>query len=210
MAKPTKPTVPAPALRSQPDTFNSRVEANVLFWSTLATYMDDVGDFTDEKAAEALAAAIGGDLPPLTGKALNLLRVNSGESAAELATIADILDIAALTGRTLTSPTINGLTGGVSTTAYNAGTKSGGTFTPDEANGNHQYATNNGAHTLAPPSNNCTLIVHYTNGASAGAITASGFTLADGDSFTTTVGDEFLCYVAKVNDVSHLSVKALQ
>ena len=91
MAKPTKPTVPDPALRSQPDTFRDRIEDNLLFWSTLATYMSDAVDFTDEKATEALAAAIGGDLPPLTGKALNLLRVNSGESAAELATLVDIL-----------------------------------------------------------------------------------------------------------------------
>lgn len=102
------------------------------------------------------------------------------------------------------------LTAGFATTPYNAGTKSTGTYTPDEANGNIQYAVNGGAHTLAPPTNNCTVIVHYTNNGSAGAITTSGFTLVDGDSFTTTDTHEFLCYITKANDVSHLTVKALQ
>jgi hypothetical protein len=101
------------------------------------------------------------------------------------------------------------LTAGFGTTPHNAGTKSSGTYTPDEANGNIQYAVNGGAHTLAPMSNNGTVIIHYTNNGSAGAITTSGFTLVDGDSFTTTDTDEFLCFLTKANDVSYLTVKAL-
>lgn len=102
------------------------------------------------------------------------------------------------------------LTGkGYSSTSYDAGTKSSGTFTPDAANGNLQRAVNGGAHTLAPPSTDTTLIVQYTNNGSAGAITTSGFTKVDG-SFTTTNGDDFLCYIARVNSFTHLNIVAMQ
>lgn len=99
--------------------------------------------------------------------------------------------------------------GGFSGTPYNAGTKSSGTFTPDEANGNLQYAVNGGAHTLAPPTNNTSIVVQYTNNASAGAITTSGFTKVTG-LFTTTNGDDFMCYITKLNGFSHLHIQALQ
>ena len=111
---------------------------------------------------------------------------------------------------TLKADTADVLTAGFATTAYNAGTKSSGTFTLDESNGNHQYVVNGGAHTLAPPSNNCSIVLHYTNSGSAGTITTSGFTAVDGDSFSAGNGDEFICYVTKINDVSHLTIKALQ
>ena len=99
---------------------------------------------------------------------------------------------------------------GASATPFNAGTKASGTFTPDEANANFQYAVNGGAHTLAPPTNNCTLVIQYTNNGSAGTITVSGFTVVDGDSATTTNGDDFFYYITKLNGFSALTVKALQ
>lgn len=102
------------------------------------------------------------------------------------------------------------LTSGYSATPYNAGTRSSGTYTPDEANGNLQYATNGGAHTLAPPTNNCTIIVQYTNNASAGAITTSGFTKVSGTAPGTVNGDDFLGYITKHNGFSHLTWVALQ
>ena len=102
------------------------------------------------------------------------------------------------------------LTAGYSATPYSAGTKSSGTFTPDEANGNFQYAINGGAHTLAPPTNNCGLLIQYTNNGSAGAVTTSGFTKVTGDSLTTTNGDDFLLDIRKINGFSHLNVTALQ
>jgi len=104
------------------------------------------------------------------------------------------------------------LTAGFSATPYNAGTKSSGTFTPNPDSGNFQYATNGGAHTLAPPTNACTIILLYTN-SGAGTITTSGFTMVTGDSFTTTAGHEFMCYITKHNNgtgFSHLHVVALQ
>lgn len=119
-------------------------------------------------------------------------------------------DVEAYDADILKADTADVLTAGFAGTAYNEGTKTTGTFTPDEANGNFQYAVNGGAHTLAPPTNNTTIILHYTNDGSAGSITTSGFTLVDGDSATTTNTDEFIFYITKVNDVSQLTIKALQ
>ena len=111
---------------------------------------------------------------------------------------------------TLFADATDTLTAGYSTTPYDAGTQSSGTYTPDEANGAFQYATNNGAHTLAPPTNNCTLIVQYTNGASAGTVTTSGFTIVNGDTPTTINGDDFFLFIVKNNGFSTLTWKALQ
>jgi hypothetical protein len=102
------------------------------------------------------------------------------------------------------------LTGGFSGTSFSAGTKSSGTYTPAASDSNLQHATNGGAHTLAPPSADCTIIVQYTNNGSAGAIATAGFTRVTGDAFTTTNGDDFLCYIARVNSFSHLHITALQ
>lgn len=99
---------------------------------------------------------------------------------------------------------------GTQTTAYDAGTKSSGTFTPDPKLGTLQTAVNGGAHTLAPPSADCTMIIQYTNDASAGAITTSGFTIVDGDPNTTTNGNDFFFYITKIGSFSRLSIAALQ
>lgn len=88
MAKPTKPTAPAQALRSEPATFRVRAEAAITYqWTTFPDYIDAVADFVDEQADAALAAAIGGDLPTLTGKSLQFLRVKTDESGAEFVTL---------------------------------------------------------------------------------------------------------------------------
>lgn len=100
---------------------------------------------------------------------------------------------------------------GFDATAFNAGTKSSGTFTPDPANGNFQVAQNNGAHTLAPPGKTCSIVIQYTNGASAGAINVSGFTMVEGDEdLTTTNGDDFLFFITQIGSFSFLSIRPLQ
>ena len=119
-------------------------------------------------------------------------------------------DVLAYSANVLFSNVTATLTKGYAATPYDAGTKASGTYTPNEANGNLQYAVNGGAHTLAPPTNNTTIIIQYTNNASAGAITTSGFTAVDGDTITTTDGHDFLFFVTKLNGFSYLSVKALQ
>lgn len=115
---------------------------------------------------------------------------------------------------TLKSDTAANLTAGFTATAYNAGTQSSGTYTPDPDNGNFQRAVNGGAHTLAPPSatpgDSLSMIIQYTNNASAGTITTSGFTKVSGDSLTTTNGDDFMFYITVCNGFSHLAVTALQ
>lgn len=111
---------------------------------------------------------------------------------------------------TLKADTADQLTAGFTATDYAAGTKSSGTFTPDAANGNFQTATNGGAHTLAPPSASCTMVILYTNNGSAGTITTSGFTQVDGDALDTTDTNKFVCYITKIGSSSVLTVKALQ
>ena len=135
------------------------------------------------------------------------------ESGATLRTSIGVAigsDVAAYNADTLFADVADNLTKGFSTTVHDAGTKSSGTFTPDQDNGNIQRAINGGAHTLAPTSDDCAVIIQYTNNGSAGTITTSGFTLVDGDDISTTNGDDFFFYLTKANGFSLLTVKALQ
>ncbi|SMO73935.1 hypothetical protein SAMN06265173_11241 [Thalassovita litoralis] len=102
------------------------------------------------------------------------------------------------------------LTGGFNVTPFANGTRSSGTLTPDPLNGNIQTAVNGGAHTLAPPATSCTMVIQYTNNASAGTITVSGFTQVTGDDLTTTNGHDFLFFITKIGSFSLLDVRALQ
>lgn len=120
------------------------------------------------------------------------------------------VDVQAYDPDTLKADVADNLEKGFTATAYNAGTKSTGTFTPDAANGNFQYAVNGGAHTLAPPTGGVTMIVQYTNNAFAGAVTTSGFTKVTGDTISTANGDDFLFFITVVNGFSHLHVQAMQ
>jgi len=84
MAAPTYTPLPtAPARTMTPTVFAAAADAFVAALAVLQTEGDALGAYTEEQAAIALAAALGGDLPPLTGHALKLLRVNAGETAAE-------------------------------------------------------------------------------------------------------------------------------
>lgn len=137
--------------------------------------------------------------------------VDSGVASSDFLTSSDIgTSIQAYDADILKADTTDTLTVGFATTSYNAGTKSSGTYTPDEANGQFQYAINGGAHTLAPPTNDTAITIQYTNNASAGTITTTGFTVVTGDALTTTNGDDFLCDIRKINGFSQLHVTALQ
>lgn len=102
------------------------------------------------------------------------------------------------------------LTGGATVTPKDLGTISTGTVTIDPGDRAIQLYTNNGAHTLAEISNEGSTIVMITNGASAGAITTSGWNFVTGDPFTTTNGHRFLCMMVKVGAYGWLNVLAGQ
>jgi hypothetical protein len=161
--------------------------------------------------AQAIAA-IGGTLFALIAQGLPTGGSSNQVLAKSSGTDYDVGWINA--GGDLRHDTSANLTAGFTATAFDAGTRSSGTFTPDPANGNLQRAVNGGAHTLAPPSvgtgDSLTMVLQYTNNGSAGALTTSGFTKVTGDSLTTTDAEDFLFHVTVINGFSHLNVVALQ
>jgi hypothetical protein len=97
------------------------------------------------------------------------------------------------------------LTAGYTATSYNLSTVSSGTTTLSAANGNIQHMTNNGAFTLAPQSSPSTIALEIVNGASAGAITTSGYTKVVG-TFVTTNAAKFQCVSCVTNSSSGLYI----
>lgn len=81
--RPEEPVVPLPALRSEPSTFDARAEASITFFSTLVSYMNAVTAFVEQEADSAVAAAMAGDLPPLSGQQGKLLRVRDDATGIE-------------------------------------------------------------------------------------------------------------------------------
>lgn len=107
------------------------------------------------------------------------------------------------------------ITTGYTVSSFNAGSNvaSYGTWTPDPANGNYQYATSNGAFTLSSPSSNSALDILLTNGVNAKSITFSGFTVDAnniGDLYNTTNTNRFIFMIRRINNVSTYIIKALQ
>lgn len=108
------------------------------------------------------------------------------------------------------------MSGGVRPVSFSGGTiGSAGSFTPDSGNGPLQFITNSGAaggFTLAAPAQDGSLILLITNGASAGTITASGYTVSSntGDALTTTNGNKFMLQIVAINSIATYIVKALQ
>ena len=97
-------------------------------------------------------------------------------------------------------------------TAANLGTQSSGTLTIDCGRAPLQYVTDNGAFTLAAPANDGSCLVLVTNGASAGAITFSGFSVGSntGDALTTTNTNKFTIDVWRINGTAGYRVAAHQ
>ena len=101
---------------------------------------------------------------------------------------------------------------GYTVAPYNIGTLTSGTTTLNPALGNYQYYTNNGAHTIAAPTSDCAIDILVTNGATAGAITLSGFTVGSltGSTYATTNANRFILNVRRINGISTYSWYALQ
>jgi hypothetical protein len=109
----------------------------------------------------------------------------------------------------------NTMTAGIDSDAQALGTITSGTVTLEvDAVGkeNFKTLTANGAFTLAPPStsSSCTILLQVTNGASAGTITTSGFTIVNGDAYETTSGNDYFFHVKKVGSFTSLTIEALQ
>lgn len=88
--KPTKPTVPPAPSRANPGSdFSLKADAHAAFLGPHVDYMNATNDFVDQRADDALAAAIGGTLPPITSKAGQYIRVNNAGTAVEFGPLAD-------------------------------------------------------------------------------------------------------------------------
>jgi hypothetical protein len=142
------------------------------------------------------SSATSGDLASFNGTAGNVIQ-DSGVPATDVAR----LSVADQT-----------VAGGANVTSYNLGVISSGTGTVDCGKAPLQYVTNNGAFTIAAPANDGSCILLVSNGASAGAITFSGFTVgaSTGASLTTTNGNKFSISIWRVNGVSGYSIFAHQ
>lgn len=107
------------------------------------------------------------------------------------------------------------LTGGFDSDEEALGTITSGTVTPEvDASGkeNFKTLTNNGAFTLAPPSTSSatTIRIRVINGASAGAITTTGFDkVNDPDSYATTNAKEYWFYIDHDSARSTLTVSEI-
>lgn len=169
------------------------------------------GDVVTYAIEDGVNREIGRGTYTATGTTLTrtVLKSTNADAAINLTGSAEVF-ITAAQEDILSPERSDTLTVGYRATAFNAGTKSSVTFTPDAFDGNMQRAVNGGAHTLAVPTGDCTMIIQYTNNASAGAITTSSYTLVDGDSLTTVNGDDFMFYITVLNSFSRLTVVALQ
>ena len=112
----------------------------------------------------------------------------------------------------LTTPNQNLLGGATVTTAILNSPGGGSTLTMNCGLGPLQALTNTAAFTLAAPVNDgaCDLLV--VNGASAGAITTSAFTVNanTGEPYVTTNGQRFIWHVERIASISTYMIKALQ
>lgn len=101
------------------------------------------------------------------------------------------------------------ITGGFTFTAASIAT---GNYTVTPLVGNYQFQTNIGAYTITAPSVDCAVDLLVTNGAGAGPISFSGFTVGSntGDLLTTVSGNKFMVSIRRINGTATFNIRALQ
>lgn len=100
--------------------------------------------------------------------------------------------------RVLTEAARQTLEAGFDTTPFDHGEVSSGTLTIDPQDGQYQLVTCNGAFTLSPASTDkfTSVLLHMTNGSSAGTITFSGMTKKyPSGSYDTTNANKFSVFL---------------
>lgn len=85
---PLVPTAPMPLATDSDAAFDAKAFPALASLNPFGVSLEAIAAATVTNADAALAAALGGSLPPITGQALKLLRVNAGETAAEFVTVA--------------------------------------------------------------------------------------------------------------------------
>ena len=145
-------------------------------------------------AADKMIYTTGSDtyaVTDLSSTARTLLDDTSTSAMRTTLGLAIGTDVQAYDVDTLKADVADTLTAGFRDTYDDDGTQSSGTYTPTDSTGTwSKYITNNGAFTLAPPSASSGEVIYGTvfivNGASAGAITTSGWTKVNGTAPATT------------------------
>lgn len=127
--------------------------------------------------------------------------------SSQIATITSSQISTTIGSTQLTSP----FTVGFYVTPFSTGTVTAGTFTPNIRNGNYQFYTNGGAHTIAASTSDGAIDILIYNSSSAGAITFSGFTVGTtGDPLTTTSSNRFIISMRRINGIAAYNITALQ
>jgi hypothetical protein len=103
------------------------------------------------------------------------------------------------------------LIGGFNETIFDFGSVTSGSITPNPSKSLKQHVTNNGSFFIAATAEIGDVELLITNGASAGALTFSGFTKQwSGDALDTVNGHQFIILIYGFFSVSAYMIKALQ
>ena len=125
----------------------------------------------------------------------------------------DSAGVVTIGGNTVITTAANAtFTAGFRVTSYNLGNTSGATITPNALNSNYQYATNNGAGTIAAPAADCAIDILLQNTTGAGTITFSGYTVQAGnigDTITTTTTGKFIISIRRIIGVSTYVIRQI-
>ena len=187
---------------------------------TSTAVMTDGQMLVGQTGADPLPKTVSGDATLSAAGALTVTKTGGTAFAASATTDATnasnissgTLGAGRLPAAAVQAGATNTITKGYTLTPNNIGTVTTGTTTLDPTLGNYQYMTNNGASTIAAPSSDCAMDVLVTNGASAGALTMSGFTVGanTGSAYDMVNAHKFILSVRRIAGTSTYSWYALQ